>query len=189
MYLSLLLGALQIKTSETARSEIKGFSPHDSTEGTAPCLWSLLTYCQEKGSKEQFGNGKTLLLFASPPHQDRSSVHPSWVTHPPWLDGADGEDAVGAHGARSQMGCRADARCTQHYDCAFVNKQSHGTCARVLEQRFENDQENHVATEVCRLLALPHSLTFSLPFLSFLSLSLCLTEMVTTKAGAEFCSR
>lgn len=167
MYLS-----LHIKRSETARSEITAFSPNDSTAGTAPCLWSLLTQCQAKGSKEQFGNRKTVVLSASPPRQYRSGVHPSWVTHPPGLSGADGEDAVGAHGARSQVGCRADVRGTQHYDCAFVNKQSHGTRARVLEQCFENNQENHVATEVCRLPALPHSLTFSLPFLSFLSLSL-----------------
>lgn len=172
MYQSLLLGALQIKRSETARSEIKAFSPCDSPEGTAPCLWSLLIQCQAKGSKEQFGNGKTVLLSASLPRQDRSSVHPSWVTHPPWLAGTDGEDAVGAHGACSQVGCRADVRCTQHYDCAFVNKRSHGTCVRVLEQSFENNEENHVATEVCRLPALPHYLTFSFPFLAFLSLSL-----------------
>lgn len=95
-------------------------------------------------------------------------------TIPLWLDGADEEDAVGAHGARSQVGCWADARRAQHYDCAFVDKRSHGTRARVLEQRFENYQENHVATQVCWFLALPHSLAFSLPFLSFLSLSLLL---------------
>lgn len=58
---------------------------------------------------------------------------------------------------------------------------------RVLEQHFKNNQENHVATEVCRLLTLSLSLTFLLSFFSFLSL--CLTEMVTTNAGAEFASR
>lgn len=99
-------------------------------------------------------------------------------------DGPDGEDAVGAPGAPGQVGCQEDMRCKQPYNCAFVNKPSHGTRACLLEQQFEN-QENHVVTEVCRLPALPHSLIFLLPFL--LSLSL-LTEMATSKAGVRFCS-
>lgn len=124
------------------------------------------------------------LCFTISPGQEQC---PSIMGHPsPWPDGADGEDAVGAPGACGQVGCQADVRCKQPYNRAFINKPSHGTRACLLEQQFENNQENHVATEACRLPALPHSLTFSL---SFLSISLSLTEMeLSTKAGVGFCS-
>lgn len=156
---SLLLGALK----EQGRQISEETSPHNSAEGTAPCPWSLLTQCQAKGSK---GNRERLFLSAPPSHQVRSSVPPAR-----WPQGADGEDAVGAPGARGQVGWQADVRCKQPPNCAFVNKPSHGTRACLLEQQLENSPENHVATGVCRLPALPHSLTFLLPFHS-ISLSL-----------------
>lgn len=158
---SLLLGALK----ERDRQISKKASPHNSARGTAPCLCSLLIQWQAKGYKEQWKDVSPFCFIISPAQEQCPPImdHPS-----PWPDGADGEDAVCAPGARGQVGCWADVRCKQPYNCAFVNKSSHGTRACLLEQQFEN-QENHVATEVCRLPALPHSLTF---LLSFLSISL-----------------
>lgn len=123
----------------------------------------------ESGKEKQRAAWKRLdvplVRFPTSPGQEQP-----WVTHCPRRRWA---GCSGCPAARSQVGWRADGRCTQHYECAFVNKRSHGTRTPVFQQCLENNQENHVAAEVCRLPALPHSLTFSLPFVSFLSLSLC----------------
>lgn len=70
-------------------------------KGPHPASGASLHSARQKEAKSSLEMERQSSLLLSHPHQYRISVHPLRITHPPWLDGADGEDAVGAHGARS----------------------------------------------------------------------------------------